>query len=76
MKALALKEETFVTDARGTRVGVVLDLRTYQRLREAEEELADIGDYDRALPKVRRELAAGQSVSLREYRARRARKRP
>jgi PHD/YefM family antitoxin component YafN of YafNO toxin-antitoxin module len=69
---MALKEEQFVTDSHGTRVGVVLDLRTYERLREAEEELSDIRAYDRALPKVRRELAAGHAVSLREYRARRA----
>jgi hypothetical protein len=72
MKALALKEEQFVTDSHGTRIGVVLDLRTYQRLRDAEEELADVRAYDRAIPKVRREVAAGQAVSLREYRARRA----
>ena len=73
MKALAAKEEQFVTDARGARIGVVLDLRTYQRLRDAEEELADIRAYDRARPKVRREVIAGQTVSLREYRARRVR---
>ena len=74
MKALAFKEEQFVTDSRGARIGVVLDLQTYQRLRDAEEELADVHAYDRALPKVRREVAAGQMVSLREYRARRAHK--
>lgn len=74
MKALKLKEEQFVTDSHGTRVGVVLDLQTYRRLREAEEELADIRAYDSALPRVQRELAGGQSASLREYRARRAHK--
>ena len=41
MKTLALKEQ-FVTDAGGKRLGVLLDLATYERLREAEEELADI----------------------------------
>jgi len=75
MKALALQEEQFVTDAHGTRIGVVLDLRTYLRLREAEEQLADVRAYDRTQPRVRREVAAGQCVSLREYRARRGRKR-
>jgi hypothetical protein len=40
----------------------------------ALKELADVRAYDRALPKVRREVVAGQTVSLREYRARRARK--
>ena len=71
MKAPLLKEERFVTDSRGTRIGVVLDLETYQRLRDAEEELVDISAYDKTAPKVQREVAAGRSVSLREYRARR-----
>ncbi len=46
MKALAAKEEQFLTDAKGKRTGVVLDLQTYEHLREAEEELADIQAYD------------------------------
>lgn len=74
MKALATKAEQFVTDSQGTRIGVMLDLQTYQRLRDAEDELADIRAYDRALPKVRRELATGQAISLRAYRAKRPRK--
>lgn len=75
MKVLATKAEQFVTDSSGTRIGVMLDLQTYQRLRDAEEDLADIRAYDSAMPKVQREVAAGQLVGLREYRARRARKR-
>jgi len=42
MKAAVLKDEQFVTDADGKRVGVLLDLRAYERLREAQEELADV----------------------------------
>lgn len=73
MKALALKHEYFVTDSRGTRIGVVLDLKTYQRLREAEEELADVRAYDRARPKVQREIAGSQVIGLRAYRVSRKR---
>ena len=51
MKALVLQEEQFVTDGKGKRVGVLLDLKTYDRLREAEEELADVRAYDAARPK-------------------------
>ena len=40
MKALVLKDEQFVTDANGKRVGVLLDVKTDQRPREAKEELA------------------------------------
>ena len=74
MKALALKEEQFVTDAHGTRIAVLLDLKTYLRLRDAEEELDDIRAYDTARPKAQRAVAAGQFSSLQEYRARRQRK--
>jgi hypothetical protein len=52
MKAFVLKDEQFVTDAKGRPVGVLLDLKTYERLREAEEDLADIRAYDAARPKV------------------------
>lgn len=73
MKPLAVKEQ-FLTDAGGKRVGVLLDLVTYERLREAEEELADIQAYDAARPKVMAEIARGRSATLGEYRVHRARK--
>ena len=74
MKTALLKEEQFVTDARGKRVGVLLDLKSYQRLRDAEEDLADIRAYDAVQSKVRAEMAAGQFVTLAEYQVRRSRK--
>ena len=70
-----LKDEQFVTDADGRRMGVLLDLRTYERLREAQEELADIQAYDTALPTVRSDIALGEFAGLAAYRAKRARKR-
>ena len=74
MKALVLREETFVTDAKGKRVGVVLDLKTYERLREAEEELADVRAYDAARPKIAVEVRAGRYSSLSDYVAKRSRR--
>ena len=71
MKAMALKEQ-FVTDAGGRRVGVLLDLASYERLREAEEELADIQAYDTAQPKVAADVQAGRCVTLAECRTRRS----
>lgn len=71
MKALVLKDEQFVTDAAGKPVGVLLDLKTYKRLREAEEDLADIRAYDAARPKTYADLKAGRFASLADYRARR-----
>jgi hypothetical protein len=75
MKTAALRDEHFVTDVDGRRVGVLLGLRAYERLREAQEELADIQAYDAALPTMRTEIASGQFASLAAYRAKRARKR-
>ena len=75
MKALVLKDEQFVTDAKGKRVGVLLDVKTYEHLREAEEELTDIRAYDTARPKVAADIKAGRVSSLSDYRAKRAAKR-
>ena len=40
MKALDLKDKQFLTIAQGNRMGVLLNVKTYEHLREAEEELA------------------------------------
>jgi PHD/YefM family antitoxin component YafN of YafNO toxin-antitoxin module len=71
MKALVLKEGQYVTDAKGKPVGVLLDLKTYERLREAEEDLADIRAYDAARPKVAADLKAGHFSTLADYRTKR-----
>ena len=63
MKTAALKEQ-FVTDAKGKRVGVLLDLKTYAQMREAQEELADIQAYDAARPKIGAELVQGDFTAL------------
>jgi hypothetical protein len=74
MKALAAKEEQFLTDAKGKRTGVLLNLATYERLREAAEELADIHAYDALHDRAHTEIAAGHCATLTSYRADRKRK--
>jgi hypothetical protein len=74
MKTMAAKEEQFLTDAKGKRTGVVLDLQTYERLRAAEDELADLQAYDSARDQAQAEIAAGQFSSLAAYRDGRERK--
>ncbi len=49
----------FVTDAKGRRVAVLLDVKSYERLRAAAEELADVQAYDKAKPRVMAELKRG-----------------
>jgi hypothetical protein len=73
MSTLVAKEQ-FLTDAKGKRTGVVLDLKTYQHLREAEEELADIQAYDALHERAHAEIAAGQFETLTSYRTSRKRK--
>jgi hypothetical protein len=75
MKALVLKDEQFLTDAKGKRVGVLLDVKTYEYLRRVEEELADIHAYDAARPKVAADIKAGHISLLSDYRAKRFHKR-
>jgi hypothetical protein len=74
MKSSAAKQEQFLTDAKGRRTGVVLDLKTYERLREAEEELADIQAYDALHDRAHSEIAAGKHETLVNYRKRRGQK--
>lgn len=74
MKTAALKEQ-FVTDAKGKRVGVLLDLKTYAQMREAQEELADIQAYDAAGRKIGAELARGDFTTLADYRTGHSRRR-
>ncbi|MEJ5239452.1 MAG: hypothetical protein WHT82_13915 [Limisphaera sp.] len=73
MKTLA-KGAQFLTDARGKRTGVVLDLETYEKLREAAEELADIQAYDALRERAHSELASGRFETLASYRASRKRR--
>jgi hypothetical protein len=59
--------EQFVIDAEGKRIGVLLDLETYERLVEAWEDAEDQRLYDEAAPQAHAELARGETVTLDEY---------
>ncbi|MEO7677653.1 MAG: hypothetical protein ABIV39_12900 [Verrucomicrobiota bacterium] len=74
MKTAVTKEAQFLTDANGKRTAVVLDLKTYEHLREAEEELADIQVYDALHDRAHSEIVADQSTTLANYRIRLGRK--
>jgi hypothetical protein len=71
MKAPAPVEQ-FVTDSQGNRVAVVLDIATYERLREAEEDLADIRAFDEAWPQAQADLKSGNVIDLDDYITKRA----
>ena len=42
-------EARYLTDDKGKRVGVLLDIKEYERLREIEDEMEDIRRYDAAI---------------------------
>lgn len=49
-------ETRYVTDEKGERVGVILDVKEYERLMEALEDLGDLRAADEAL----REIESGE----------------
>ena len=75
MKAVLAEKEQFIIDASGQRVGVVLDLPTYEQLREAAEDNLDVCAYRTAKSRVAGEVARGEYATLADYRAKRLRKR-
>ncbi|MDZ4288786.1 MAG: hypothetical protein U0984_12550 [Prosthecobacter sp.] len=68
-----LKSAQFVTDQKGKRVGVMLDLKTYERLLDAAEDAADIRTYRKARPKILAQVARGDAITLADYRTKRGR---
>ena len=75
MKTVLEEKEQFIVDASGQRVGVLLDLPTYERLREAAEDNADIRSYRAAKSQVSAEIARGEYATLADYASKRLRKR-
>ena len=68
MKTVLAEKKRFIVDASGQRVGVVLDLPTYEHLREAAEENLDVRAYRAAKPRLAGERARGEYVTLADYR--------
>jgi PHD/YefM family antitoxin component YafN of YafNO toxin-antitoxin module len=75
MKTVLEEKEQFIVDSTGQRVGVLLDLSTYERLREAAEENEDIRSYRAAKSRVAAEIGRGDYTTLADYGSKRSRKR-
>jgi hypothetical protein len=75
MKTLLAENRQFIVDSSGERVGVLLDLPTYERLREAAEDNADLHAYHASKAQIAGEISRGEYITLDEYRIKRARKR-
>ena len=59
-------EARYLTDETGKRVGVLLDIEEYERLREIEDEMEDVRRYDEAI--ARRELGEDDGVPWEQVR--------
>jgi len=59
MKTVLAAKEQFIVDASGQRVGVVLDMPTYEQLRETAEDNLDVRAYRAAKTRVAGEIARG-----------------
>jgi hypothetical protein len=75
MKTVLVEKEQFIVDASGQRIAVVLDVTTYERLREAAEDNADLRAYRAAKLRVSGEIVRGEFATLEDYRGKRSRKR-
>ena len=75
MKTVLAEKKQFVVDASGRPVAVLLDLPTYERLREAAEDNADVHAFRSAKSRIAGEIARGEFATLEDYRAKRSRKR-
>ncbi len=47
-------EARYLTNERGERIGVLLDIEEYERLREIEDEMEDIRRFDAAMDRIER----------------------
>jgi hypothetical protein len=64
---ITLEDSKYITDSKGKRVGVLIDIATYEKFLEALEELEDIKAYDEVKNKVKMEIRIGRSSTLQEY---------
>ncbi len=71
MKTALDAKERFIVDVAGRPVGVLLDLATYERLREAAEDNCDLRACRAAKTRVAGEMARGKFAPLGLYRAKR-----
>ena len=71
---LTVKNKQYLTNQSGKRVGVILDMKTFEQIEDELDELACIRAYDAAKPEVDAAIKRGDYVTIQEYIAKRAAK--
>ncbi len=61
----------YVTDIKGNRIAVQIDINLFEKMLAAYEELEDIRAYDEAKKQVTSEIVMGKFLTLGEYLAER-----
>lgn len=64
-------KKKYLTDEAGKRVGVIVDIDTFERIENELDELACIRAYDKAKPEGDAAVQRGEYVTLEEYLAKR-----
>ena len=59
-------EARYLTDDKGNRLGILLDIKEYERLREIEDEMEDIRRYNEAV--AAREQGEGDAIPWEQVR--------
>jgi hypothetical protein len=57
----------YILNDKGDRVGVIIDLPSYEKLLEAQEDREDIRDFDEHAKRAISEYRRGEYVTLEEY---------
>ncbi len=61
------RKRQFLTNEEGKRVAVLFDMKTYEQIEDALEELACIKEYDKAKPAIDEAMRKGDYVTVDEY---------
>jgi hypothetical protein len=66
-----IKSPQFVTDEKGHRIGVMLSMKSYEKLISDSEDTCDVKAYNKVKPKIHAEISRGQFSTFAAYKARR-----
>lgn len=64
---ITVKKKQYLTDQSGKRTGVILDMKTFEKIEEELDELACIHAYDKAKPEVDDAIQQGNYMAIDEY---------
>lgn len=61
-----MTEPQYVTDAKGKKIAVIIDIDDYERMMEKLEERDDVRDFDKEWPQAKQDLKKGKLKTIEE----------